>query len=192
MVVWIKDHFATVPYFAEESRNLEAYLHAGGKLVMIGSNIMQSFMDESYYLIAPCEPCIVYPAKFSSSGWNWFMNEILHVNFGYIGDLIGNFNSADGINGYSGIQLRPDTTKIANIWPQYNKLSNVDVIIEPGGFTVPILKLNSDDDYVDQEACGVRYYGSGFDVIYIGAPIWHMQSEDAKILGDKILEDMGF
>ena len=46
--------------------------------------------------------------------------------------------------------------------------------------------------YVDQEACGIRYYGSGFDVIYIGAPIWHMQSEDAKILGDKILEDMGF
>jgi len=192
MVVWIKDHFATVPYFAEESRNLEAYLHAGGKLVMIGSNIMQSFMDESYYLIAPCEPCIVYPAKFSSSGWNWFMNKILHVNFGYIGNLIGNFNSADGINGYSGIQLRPDTTKIANVFPQYNKLSNVDVIIEPGGFTVPILKLNSDDDYVDQEACGIRYYGSGFDVIYIGAPIWHMQSEDAKILGDKILEDMGF
>ena len=65
-------------------------------------------------------------------------------------------------------------------------------MIEPGGFTVPILKLNSDDDYVDQEACGIRYYGSGFDVIYIGAPIWHMRSEDAKILGDKILEDMGF
>ena len=120
------------------------------------------------------------------------MNKILHVNFGYIGNLIGNFNSADGVNGYSGIQLRPDTTKIANVFPQYNKLSNVDVIIEPGGFTVPILKLNSDDDYVDQEACGIRYYGSGFDVIYIGAPIWHMQSEDAKILGDKILEDMGF
>ena len=102
------------------------------------------------------------------------------------------FICADGITGYSGIQLRPDTTKIANVFPQYNKLSNVDVIIEPGGFTVPILKLNSDDDYVDQEACGIRYYGSGFDVIYIGAPIWHMQSEDAKILGDKILEDMGF
>ena len=40
--------------------------------------------------------------------------------------------------------------------------------------------------YVDQEACGVRYYGSGFDVIYIGAPIWHMNSEDAKMLGEKI------
>ena len=79
----------------------------------------------------------------------------------------GNFNSATGINQYSGIVLNPDTSKIANNFPSYNKLSNVDVIIEPGGFTIPILKLNSDDDYVNQEACGVRYYGSGFDVIYL-------------------------
>ena len=192
MLVWIKDHFATVPYFAEESENMRAYLHAGGKIVMVGSNIMQSFMDDSYYLMAPCDPCITYPCKFGKGGWNWFMNEILHVNFGFVASLLGNYNHAEGINNYSGIEIHPDTAKVKNIWPFYNKLSNIDVILEPGGFTMPIFKLHSDDQYVDQEACGVRYFGSGFDVIYLGFPIWHMNGNDAKALGAKILEDMGF
>ena len=192
MLVWIKDHFATVPYFAEESENMRAYLHAGGKIVMVGNNIMQSFMDDSYYLMAPCDPCITYPCKFGKGGWNWFMNEILHVNFGFVASLLGNYNHAEGINNYSGIEIHPDTAKVKNIWPYYNKLSNIDVILEPGGFTMPIFKLHSDDHYVDQEACGVRYFGSGFDVIYLGFPIWHMNGNDAKALGEKILEDMGF
>ena len=159
---------------------------------MVGNNIMQSFMDDSYYLMAPCDPCITYPCKFGKGGWNWFMNEILHVNFGFVASLLGNYNHAEGINNYSGIEIHPDTAKVKNIWPYYNKLSNIDVILEPGGFTMPIFKLYSDDPYVDQEACGVRYFGSGFDVIYLGFPIWHMNGNDAKALGAKILEDMGF
>lgn len=192
MLVWIKDHFATVPYFAEESENMKAYLYAGGKIVMVGSNIMQSFMDNSYYLTAPCDPCITYPSKFSTGGWNWFMNEILHVNLGFVSSLTGNYNLAEGINQYAGINVHPDTSKIKNIFPFYEKLSRIDLILEPGGFTMPIFTLHSDDPYADQETCAVRYFGSGFDVIYIGFPIWHMNADDAKALGAKILEDMGF
>ena len=57
---------------------------------------------------------------------------------------------------------------------------------------MPIFKLHSDDPYADQETCAVRYFGSGFDLIYVGFPIWHMNADDAKTLGAKILEDMGF
>ena len=78
------------------------------------------------------------------------------------------------------------------VWPSEGKLGHVATFRELGGFTTPIFNYHGDDTRVEGLPCGLRYYGSVFDVALLGFPLWHMEREDAERVGEAVLESFGF
>jgi len=200
MVVWHSDNYQigtqvgtnVIKGLLNAQTLLSDYLRVGGKLVVTGWRTLGEFMNESYEYPPPGPPSGWLPElEFKSGDWNSFAHDFLHINIASASSIIGNLNSITGTGKFSG-ELIPDTTKIEKAFPWFRKLGEIMALREWGGFTVPIYIYHGDDSAIDGLPCGLRYYGSAYDIIFLGFPLWQMRRENAKEFGDQALQSMGF
>jgi hypothetical protein len=185
LIVWHADDLPfTQPHkLPENIEVIKDYLNVGGKFFMSGWRILKSFAWD--------DP---FPLSFKDGT---FVHDYLHiitVNETVIeGDCIG-FYGVDGK--FSDIRI--DSLKLIDfpyVIPGYCRgLGQINLITQPGGFTDKIYSYRNSDGsphgIYRGRATGLRYYGSTFDAVVLGFPLFFIQKEDAITMVDEIVKTL--
>lgn len=178
LVIWHADNsYSSDPH--ELPLHVEAikdYLDTGGDLIMSGWRILKSF--------APRES---FPLGFAEGT---FIHDYLHINEADETPLGNDFDRAQGVGEFS--DVRVDSAKLANAFPYYGRLGQVNVIPARGGFTKVIYAYDGNLPAYRGMAVGLRYYGTSFDAAVFGFPIYFLEPEDARTLAAEVLESLGY
>lgn len=181
VVVWHSEDFpATNPHrIVNHTEELKDYMNVGGNIVLSGFRIIKSFawLDE-------------FPVSFESDN---FVNEYLHIVSVDETPGLGDFIGAEGLKGvYSNFSI--DAAKLS-AFPWFGKLGYIAVYQLPAGFTDGIYFYKNEDNspYFKYRGrtCGLRYYGTSFQSVVLGFPLWYVKQDDAKIMAKEILTQMG-
>jgi len=182
LVVWHADDWPqSNPHKISDPRNIEIftdYLIVGGKFLMSGWGILKSFAYNSNF-----------PYTFPQGS---FVYDYLHIRTVGVTELIG-----DCIGGESAMasfsSFRVDSAKIA-FFPFSGKLGQVNLIISPAGFTVSLYTYTNlpSSSYVSYRGrtIALRYYGTTFDAVVLGFPLYFINEEDAIVMGNQILRNL--
>ena len=182
LLVWQADDIpASQPHKISDAQNIEIftdYLRVGGKFLMSGWRILKSF---AYTQGSP----FVFPP-------GTFVHDYLHIGAGSETDYIGDCTGGKGKTGFF-TDFRVDSVKLAG-FPYGGKLSIVNLITFTAGFTdIMYSYVNRDNSqfvYYRGRAIGLRYYGSVFDAVVLGFPMYFVQKDDAKVMAREILHNM--
>jgi len=182
VVVWHSDDMPfTKPHVIKNYiEPLTDYLNVGGKLIIGGWRILKSFAWD-----------VNFPAVFES---DHFVNQYLHIVSVDETSLIpGDMNTCRGVGDlYSDLKI--DSVKLAG-FPYNGKLSNVNTIELPAGFTDGIYTYqnasNSSMYAYRGKIVGLRYYGTVFDAVVFGFPLYFLELQSAKTMANEVLTQMG-
>ncbi len=182
LLIWHSDYNFDRHNIGNEKDYIIEYLQAGGKLVLSGWRIIKSF-----------DLGASFPQVYESES---FLSEYLHVVGANESPAVdGAFAWARGRNGYPDIHLNKEIRAI-NDFPYFGGLTNVN-IITPGAFTRVIYRFQCKETTSDNirsvfqdRPCAIRYLGSSFDIILFGFPILYINPDEAKLMANKILEDL--
>lgn len=182
LVVWHADHIPIVrPHEIADPRNIEVfidYLNVGGKFLMSGWRILKSFAYQENF------PFTFPPGT--------FVNDYLHIRTVDETTILGDCIGGKGKTGYFS-SFAVDSAKLAP-FPYFGKLAQVNLIIKPAGFTDILYSyVNRDDSpYVMYRgrAIGLRYYGTVFDAVVLGFPLYFVKKEDAIKMAHEILRSL--
>jgi len=182
LVVWHADDIpASYPHKISDPNNISVltdYLNVGGKFLMSGWGILKSF---AYYKN--------FPFTFSPGT---FVFDYLHIHTvdetGIIGDCIG----GKGLPGiFSDIHV--DSTKLA-FFPYGGKLAQVNLITQMAGFTdilYSYMNLPSSPNVSYRgRAIALQYYGTSYNAIVLGFPMYFIQKGDAITMAGEILRSL--
>ncbi len=182
LVVWVADDRpSTKPHALAVTSNQEAladYLNVGGKFIMSGWRILKSFAWNTNF-----------PASFPKGS---FVHDYLHITAVDETVLDADFTGAIPSKGYH--PIRVDSAKLAEAFPYYGKLGQINLVTERAGFTDIIYSYNNanNSQYVQYrgQAVGLRYYGTVYDAVILGFPIYFIQKDDAKQMVTDILHSL--
>ncbi len=156
------------------------YLNVGGDLIMSGWRILKSFA-----------PLASFPQSFAEGT---FIHDYLHINIADETAPVPDFIGANGIGTFT--DIRVDSAKLAKAFPYYGKLDQINLMPSRAGFTDVIYtyKNLNNSSWVQYRGrpCGLRYYGTSFDAVVFGFPIYFIRMDDAKILAEEILRSLGY
>jgi len=182
LVVWHADDWPqSVPHKISDPKNIEIftdYLKVGGKFLMSGWGILKSFAYNSNF-----------PYTFPPGS---FVYDYLHIRTVGVTELLG-----DCIGGESTMasfsSFRVDSLKLA-FFPFSGKLGQVNLIISPAGFTVSLYTYinlpSSSYVFYRGRTIALRYYGTTFDAVVLGFPLYFINEEDAIVMGKQILRNL--
>ena len=185
LVVWHADNSYSSPNnyhkLPDHIADIEDYLNVGGNFIMSGWRILKSF--------APTQS---FPLNFEEGT---FVHDYLHINIADETPLVpSDFTGAVGVGNFSDIKV--DSVKLADAFPYFGKLAQINIMPARAGFTdiIYTYKNANDSPFVQfrGRACGLRYYGTSFNVVVLGFPVFFIQKQDAKILASQILHSLGF
>jgi hypothetical protein len=179
LVVWHADDVpASRPHKISEPANIEVftdYLKVGGKFLMSGWRILKSF---AYYNN--------FPFTFSSGS---FVYDYLHIRMVTETDILGDMSGGKGKTGVFS-NFKVDSTRLA-FFPYNGRLSQVNLIITMAGFTDILYSYQNDDTSPNVSyrgrAIALRYYGTVYDAVVLGFPMYFIDSNDAKVMAKEIL-----
>jgi hypothetical protein len=182
LIVWHADDVpASVPHKIADPKNIAVftdYLSVGGKFLMSGSRILKSF---AYYSN--------YPFSYPPGS---FPYDILHIR-----TVDQTSDDPDCIGGYgvnaSFSDFSVDSVKLS-IWPYSGKLSNIDLITNMAGFTDILYtyknELNSPYVKYRGKAVALRYYGTVYDAVVLGFPMFFVKKDDAKRMAIELMQSL--
>lgn len=184
LIIWHADNCYSASSAAHKLRlhieDVMDYLNVGGDLIMSGWRILKSF--------APLAP---FPQTFQEGT---FIHDYLHINMADETASVPDFIGAKGISNFT--TIRVDSVKLAHAFPYYGKLAQINIIPSRAGFTDVIYTYHNENNsqWVQYRGrpCGLRYYGTVFDAVVFGFPIFFIQKDDAKILATEILQSLGY
>jgi len=188
LVVWHADGNSGTDRIYEYTDYLEGYLNVGGNLMVSGWKLLRSL-----YRGTEAGP----DYSFADDS---FASEYLHVKQFYEGTRRRDtdFRGAYGAGAdYSDIKV--DSVKLVDTGDRtYNHgtLSEIDVITEKGAFTETIYTYQSRDNdgnttQLEGTICGIRYYGTSFNTVVLGFPVFLIEREDARTMVNEILTNLG-
>ena len=161
---------------------IKDYLNVGGDFIMSGWRILKSFAwDENF------------PQNFAEGT---FVNDYLHIKSvnetplapaDFIGTSTRTFSDT----------FRVDSDKLQE-FPYFGKLGEVNIIppdVGFAGFTELLYRYENDLQgltWPRGNAVGLRYFGTSFDAVVLGFPMFFLQREDAIRMGRDILDSLGY
>ncbi|HOX87336.1 MAG TPA: hypothetical protein PKW76_14055 [bacterium] len=184
MIIWHADNTFSNPTDAHKlSHHIEVimdYLNTGGDLIMSGWRILKSF-----------EPKTPFPLTFLEGT---FIHDYLHINIVDETVALPDFIGANGVGDYSDIQV--DANKLATAFPYFGKLDQINIIPSRAGFTEAIYTYKNENNsnlwQYRGRPCGLRYFGTSFDAVVFGFPIFFIEKQDALVLGQEVLSSLGY
>ena len=187
LIIWHADSYFTnesnVHQLPQHIDEITDYLNVGGDLIMVGWRILKSFaVDEAF------------PKTFSEGS---FIHDYLHIEQADESAPIPDFTSAEGYGQFSNIRV--DSIKLSESFITSNPIIGllyVNVIPQYGGFTDVIYRYKNDDvigiPTFRGYPCGLRYYGTSFNTIVLGFPMFFINEEDAYNMGAEMLQSLGY
>ena len=178
MIIWHADNKPTTrPHeIINHTEEVADYLNVGGNIIISGWRILKSFAWEENF-----------PKTFDQGS---FVHDYLHINkVDETPAIPSDMFAVNGINGMD--DMWTDSLKLKS-FPYLYKLSQINVISELGGFSKTIFLYGGTNMNYVGRPCGLHYYGTSFDVIVLGFPLYFMKEDQAKIVGQELLQSMGF
>jgi len=182
LLVWHADDIPVAfPHKISDPNNIAVftdYLKVGGKFLMSGWRILKSF---AYYENFP----FTFPR-------GTFVYDYLHIytvdETSIIGDCIGGM----GMPGLFS-DFRVDSARLA-FFPYDGKLAQVNLITKWAGFTEPLYSYKNADasPFVTYRGrpIALRYYGTVFDAVVLGFPMYFVRKDDARVMAQEILRSL--
>lgn len=182
LVVWHADDVpAATPHKISDPNNIAVftdYLKVGGKFLMSGWRILKSF---AYY--------DNFPFTFQRGT---FVYDYLHIytvdETQIIGDCLGGQGTPGAFSDF-----RADSVRLA-FFPYDGKLAQVNLITKMAGFTDVLYSYvnlsNSPFVKYRGRAIALRYYGTVFDAVVLGFPMYFIRKDDAKVMAGEILQSL--
>ena len=182
LLVWHADDQPSArPHKISDPNNITVftdYLKVGGKFLMSGWRILKSF---AYYNNFP----FTFPR-------GTFVYDYLHIYTVDETQIIGDCLGGQGKGGIFS-DFRVDSTKLA-FFPNDGKLGQVNLITKMAGFTDILYSyVNRDDSpFVTYRgrAIALRYFGTAFDAVVLGFPMYFVKKDDAKRMANEILQNL--
>ena len=187
LVVWHADDQPTsVPHKISDPKNIAIftdYLKVGGKFLMSGWGILKSFAYAKNF-----------PFSFQAGS---FVYDYLHIQTVDQTPLFESDGKADCTGGDAMLNqftsFKVDSAKLA-FFPFYGKLGQVNVINSTAGFTVGLYQYanapNSLNPKLRGRTIALRYYGTMFDAVVLGFPLYFIREEDATTMAQQILHNL--
>ncbi|MBD3226240.1 MAG: hypothetical protein GF313_16045 [Caldithrix sp.] len=183
MIIWHADNpYSTtsdVHKLPVHINDIKDYMNVGGDFVMSGWRILKSFANEDDF-----------PRAFREGE---FIHDYLHITLVDETALFGDFIGAEGTGGFSDIAV--DSTKM-EVFPYAGKLAQINLMPGIAGFTDKMYIYRNDISSSFTEyrgkTVGLRYYGSVFDAVVLGFPVYFIQKDDAMTMASEILSNMGY
>ncbi|MBO8183235.1 MAG: hypothetical protein DRP91_06250 [Candidatus Neomarinimicrobiota bacterium] len=189
LLIWHADNYYTyekdVHKLPEHIEDIMDYMNVGGDFIMSGWRILKSFAVD--------EP---FPKAFDEGT---FIHDYLHIKKADESAPIPDFNGAYVSDTLNFSDIFVDSVKLSESYltsvPTIG-LMYVNVIPEAAGFT-DVLYRYRNNDYTGIPThrgypCGLRYYGTVFDAVVLGFPIFFIKEEDAIRMGGEILRSLGY
>jgi len=160
------------------------YMNVGGDFVMSGWRILRAFSDD-------------FPAVFEEGS---FVRDYLHiVNASETASFDPTTGQAD-FTGAIGVgdqfsDVRVDSNKVITSFPFYGKLGQINLMLRQGedaGFAKYIYSYDGNTPEYRRQPCGLRYYGTSFNAIVLGFPMFFIMEDDAIVMGEEILSSLGY
>lgn len=185
LVIWHADNnfsrASNAHKLPQHTAEISDYLNVGGDLVMSGWRVLKSF--------APDED---FPKSFKEGS---FVSDYLHIKAADETEITipGDFVGATGVgDAFSDVAV--DSTILAPAFPYFGWLAQINTIPARAGFTDVIYAYQSRGGLpmTRGEAVGLRYYGTSFDAVVLGFPIYFLKREDARTLAREVLQSLGY
>lgn len=185
LLIWHADNLYTydrdVHQLPAHIDDVMDYLNVGGDFIMSGWRILKSFAYQ--------EP---FPKTFEEGT---FIHDYLHIIQADETPLVpADFTGAKGSSGFSDIAV--DSVKLREAFPFLGKLSQINVMPRRAGFTDVIYRYTNDDltglPTFRGLPCGLRYYGTSFNAVVLGFPMFFIRDADAERMGKEILQSLGY
>lgn len=182
LILWHADDVPTSrPHKISDPANIQVftdYLKVGGKFLMSGWRILKSF---AYYNN--------FPFAFTPGT---FVYDYLHIRTVTETDILGDMTGAKGKTGvFTTIEV--DSARLAN-FPYDGKLSQVNLITTMAGFTDVLYSYenspNSPNVTYRGRAVALRYYGTVYDAVVLGFPMYFIKKDQAKVMAQEILRSL--
>jgi hypothetical protein len=182
LVLWHADDVpASRPHKISDPANIEIltdYMKVGGKFFMSGWRILKSF---AYYNN--------FPFAFQPGT---FVYDYLHIRTVTETDILGDMTGGKGKTGLFS-DFAVDSTRLA-FFPYDKKLSQVNIITTMAGFTDILYSYvnanNSPNVQYRGRAIALRYYGTVYDAVVLGFPMYFVDRDDAKVMAQEILRSL--
>jgi hypothetical protein len=186
LILWHADNSYTnelnVHKLPQHIADIMDYLNVGGNFIMSGWRILKSF--------AQAEP---FPKTFEEGT---FIHDYLHI---LTADETSSFPDFDRILIYSQNQvvdtLFVDQQKLS-VFPWSGKMGLINVISRRGGFTDAFYGYGNDDQTglptYRNAVIGLRYYGTSFNAIVLGFPMFFVREDDAAAMAADMMNSLGF
>ncbi|MCK5453810.1 MAG: hypothetical protein KAJ16_05585, partial [Calditrichia bacterium] len=165
----------------ENIEDIKDYLHVGGDFIMSGWRILKSF--------AQADP---FPKTFQAGS---FIHDYLHILEADETILIP--TDFVGCNPWPQVTdtMYVDSDKLS-VWPYSGMLGQINIMPRRTGFTDVMYvyaNLISSTYYLGRgQPVGIRYYGSVFDTIVLGFPLFFIKEDHAMIMADRMLSSLGY
>jgi len=182
LLVWHADDVpVSRPHKISDPANIAIftdYLKVGGKFLMSGWRILKSF---AYYNN--------FPYAFPPGS---FVYDYLQIYTADETDVVGDCTGGKGKPGITS-DFAVDSVKLA-ISPYNGKLGWVNLIIKPAGFTDVLYAYVNRDDSPNPTYRGrgmaLRYYGTVYDAVVLGFPMYFVVEADAIVMAEQILRNL--
>lgn len=185
MIIWHADNrysnSGNAHKIGDHKEELSEYMNVGGDFIMSGWKILKSLNKEEEF-----------PRTFSEGEFTY---DYLHIKEAGQTDAIpGQFVGAIGV-GDSFSDVYVDTEKV-KMFPYSGGLLNINTIPDKAGFTSTIYSFRPREDTstpeVRGQAVGIRYYGTSFNAVVLGFPMYFLREKDAKMMAKELLLDLGY
>jgi hypothetical protein len=182
LIVWHADDLpASLPHKISDPNNIRVltdYLDVGGKFMMSGWRILKSF---AYYNN--------FPFAFTPGT---FVYDYLHIKSvtetDILGDMTGGFGKPGEFTSFA-----VDSARLA-LFPYDGRLSQVNLILTMAGFTNILYSYvnadNSPNVTYRGRAIALRYYGTVYDAMVLGFPLYFVRKDDAIVMASEILKSV--
>ena len=181
LLVWHADDVpVSLPHKISDPANIAVftdYLKVGGKFLMSGWRILKSF---AYYQNFP----YAFPP-------GTFVHDYLHIYTADETDVIGDCIGGQGDGPFTDFSV--DSVKLS-LFPYSGKLSWVNLITKTAGFTQGLYTyVNRDDSQYPMyrgRYMAIQYYGTVFDAVVLGFPMYFIKKDDAKRMAQEVLQNL--
>ncbi|MEJ2634037.1 MAG: hypothetical protein P8184_01945 [Calditrichia bacterium] len=182
LVIWHADN----PYSNAQNvhklpaniEDIKDYLNVGGDFIMGGWRILKSFAQSESF-----------PKTFDEGT---FIHDYLHILTADESSSMPDFTGCTGFSGFTDIQIDPQKLKE---FPYFSMLSQINIMPRRAGFTDVIYTYANDITGSTKwrgEPTGIRYYGTSFNTIVLGFPMFFIRESDAQIMANEMLKSLGY
>lgn len=185
LVIWHADDKPTTTGHAlpQHINLITDYMNVGGDFIMSGWRILKSFdWEQSWGENNP-----------HSFAEGTFIHDYLHINVANETPTApSDFTFGEGFSGFNDVHV--DDSKLSE-FPYFGKMNSVNIITNWGGFTKVIYAYQNELaglTWPRGNPVGLQYFGTSFNAVILGFPIYFIQKDDAIILGQEILQSMEY